>query len=74
MPDSMLKHCGLSEYCVHYGWCLEFLVSNVIVFLLCMSVVWHRAGVIRVTILKIERDADYFWCVWEAFFQTNVDS
>lgn len=60
MPDSMLKHCGLSEYYVRYGWCLEYLVSNIIVFLLCMSVVCHGAGVICVTILKIEYDADYF--------------
>lgn len=72
MPDLMLKHCGLSEYYVHYGWCLEFLVSNMIVFILCMSAVWHGAEVICVTILKMESDADYFLCVWEAFFQINV--
>lgn len=34
----MLKHCGLSEYYVPYDWCLEFLVSNIIVFVMCMSV------------------------------------
>lgn len=72
MPDSMLKHCGLSEYYVHYGWCLGFLVSNAIVFLLSMSVVWRGAGVICVTILKTERAAGYFWCVGEGFFQMYV--
>lgn len=74
MPDLMLKHCGLSEYCVRYGWCLEFLVSNITDFLICMSVARHGAGVIHVTVLKMARDADWFWCVEEAFFQMNVAS
>lgn len=65
----MLKHCGLSEYYVRYGWCLEFLVSNVIGFLLCMCVLWHGAGVVCLTILKVELAADYFWGVWRPFFK-----
>lgn len=32
VPASMSKHCGLSEFYVHYGWCLEFPVSIAIVF------------------------------------------
>lgn len=69
MPDSMLKHCGLSEYYVHYGWCLEFLVSNTIGFILCISAVWHGAEVICVTILKMESDADYFGVCGRPFFK-----
>lgn len=71
MPDLMLKLCGLSEFYVHYGWCLEFLVSNAMVFLPAVSVMGHGAGAILVTIF-LEHDTGYFWCVGEDFFQMYV--
>lgn len=46
MPDSMLKHCGLSEYYVHYGWCLGFLVSksHCFPFKYVCGVAWGRGN------------------------------